>query len=235
MASVPSGVELQRRLRALAHEQWNCSCSGGTTLPMAWAAAPRPLDVDIFRPPMLRNSYGKLSGGSRSKTSRLIASDRSREPPAVARSLPLGLWSPRTGSTAQPTRGSTAASRPLRTARCVRSSHSPRPTGPGRPDRRPPPSRRPSRTRSRRPDLAASRADDPERQPVVGMLDVGDTTVNTSGYGETWARSMAALIRVVGGSDLPCRVDVAHPVVAIRVDAKAGEHVDEGLGVVACV
>src|SRR5687767_16005119 len=39
---------------------------------------------------MLRNSYGTLSGGSRSNTSRAIASDRSREPPAVARSLPLG-------------------------------------------------------------------------------------------------------------------------------------------------
>ena len=38
--------------------------------------------------PRLRNSYGMLSGGSRSKTCRLIASARSREPPAVARSLP---------------------------------------------------------------------------------------------------------------------------------------------------
>jgi hypothetical protein len=50
----------------------------------------RPFDVDIFLPPMFRNSYGILSGGSRSKTSRAIASDRSREPPAVARSLPFG-------------------------------------------------------------------------------------------------------------------------------------------------
>ena len=55
-----------------------------------WAAAPRPLDVDIFLPAMLRNSYGKLSGGSRSKTSRAMALLRSREPPAVARSLPFG-------------------------------------------------------------------------------------------------------------------------------------------------
>ena len=31
-----------------------------------------------------------LSGGSRSKTSLAMASDRSREPPAVARSLPFG-------------------------------------------------------------------------------------------------------------------------------------------------
>ena len=37
---------------------------------------------------MLRNSYGTLRGGSRSKTSRAIASQRSRDPPAVARSLP---------------------------------------------------------------------------------------------------------------------------------------------------
>src|SRR6478609_1346437 len=39
---------------------------------------------------MLRNSYGTFSGGSRSKTSRAIASERSREPPAVERSLPHG-------------------------------------------------------------------------------------------------------------------------------------------------
>src|SRR6186997_3454963 len=57
---------------------------------MVCAAAPRPLEVDIFLPPMLRNSYGTLSGGSRSNTSRAIASDRSREPPAVDRSLPQG-------------------------------------------------------------------------------------------------------------------------------------------------
>src|SRR2546425_88508 len=57
---------------------------------MECAAAPRPLEVDILRPPMFRNSYGTLSGGSRSKTSRAIASLRSREPPAVERSLPHG-------------------------------------------------------------------------------------------------------------------------------------------------
>ena len=57
---------------------------------MVWAAAPRPLDVDIFLPPMLRNSYGTLSGGSRSKISRAMASLRSRDPPAVERSLPHG-------------------------------------------------------------------------------------------------------------------------------------------------
>ena len=64
------------------------SCSGGTTSAIVCAAAPRPFEVDIFLPPMLRNSYGTLSGGSRSNTSRAIASLRSREPPAVARSLP---------------------------------------------------------------------------------------------------------------------------------------------------
>src|SRR5215218_11469369 len=57
---------------------------------MRWAAVPRPFEVDIFLPPTLRNSYGTLIGGSRSKTSRAIASERSREPPAVARSLPHG-------------------------------------------------------------------------------------------------------------------------------------------------
>ena len=60
------------------------------TSAIAWAGAPRPFEVDIFLPPMFRNSYGTLIGGSRSKTSRAIASDRSRDPPAVARSLPHG-------------------------------------------------------------------------------------------------------------------------------------------------
>ena len=32
------------------------SCSGGTTSAIVCAAAPRPFDVDIFLPPMLRNS-----------------------------------------------------------------------------------------------------------------------------------------------------------------------------------
>ena len=60
------------------------------TSTISWAAAPRPFDVDIFLPPMLRNSYGTLSGGSRSNTSRAMASLRSRDPPAVERSLPHG-------------------------------------------------------------------------------------------------------------------------------------------------
>ena len=60
------------------------------TSTISWAAAPSPLEVDIFLPPMLMNSYGTLSGGSRSKTSRAIASERSRDPPAVERSLPHG-------------------------------------------------------------------------------------------------------------------------------------------------
>ena len=66
------------------------SCSGGMTSAIVWAAAPTPLELDIFLPPRLRNSYGTLSGGSRSNTSRAIASLRSREPPAVDRSLPPG-------------------------------------------------------------------------------------------------------------------------------------------------
>ena len=57
---------------------------------MRCAAVPRPFEVDIFLPPTFRNSYGTLIGGSRSNTSRAIASDRSRDPPAVARSLPHG-------------------------------------------------------------------------------------------------------------------------------------------------
>ena len=66
------------------------SCSGGTTSAIRWAGVPLPFEVDILRPPMFRNSYGTLIGGSRSNTSRAIASDRSRDPPAVARSLPHG-------------------------------------------------------------------------------------------------------------------------------------------------
>src|SRR6185369_12835535 len=68
----------------------NRSCSGGTTSAISWAAAPRPFEVDISLPPLFRNSYGTVSGGSRSKISRAIASARSRDPPAVERSLPHG-------------------------------------------------------------------------------------------------------------------------------------------------
>ena len=60
------------------------------TSAMVCAAAPRPFEVDIFLPSTLRNSYGTLIGGSRSKTSRAIASERSRDPPAVERSFPHG-------------------------------------------------------------------------------------------------------------------------------------------------
>jgi hypothetical protein len=47
-----------------------------------------PSEDFILRPPTRRNSYGRLRGGVTSKTSRASASERSRDPPAVARSLP---------------------------------------------------------------------------------------------------------------------------------------------------
>src|SRR4051812_12427718 len=81
---------------------------------------------------MLRNSYGTLSGGSRSKTSRAIASDRSREPPAVDRSLPHGSivtpkndhWAAHSrfqGSFARPANGETRPVQPQPVAHVTRS------------------------------------------------------------------------------------------------------------------
>ena len=55
---------------------------------MECTAAPSPFEVDIFLPPTFRNSYMTLIGGSRSNTSREMASLRSRDPPFVPRSLP---------------------------------------------------------------------------------------------------------------------------------------------------
>ena len=49
------GIELDRRVR-LGRRNRSRSCSGGTTSTIWWAAAPRPFEVDIFRPPMFRNS-----------------------------------------------------------------------------------------------------------------------------------------------------------------------------------
>ena len=108
------------------------SCSGGMTWPIVCAAAPTPFEVDIFRPPRFRNSYGKLSGGWRSNTSRAIASDRSRDPPAVARSLPLGSivtpnrlhWAAHSrfhGSLAVPPNGAIRPVQPQPTAHVTRS------------------------------------------------------------------------------------------------------------------
>ncbi len=90
MASVPSGIELDRASPGGGGRTGTAAARAGRPGRSCGRRRPRPLDVDIFLPPMLRNSYGKLSGGSRSNTSRAMALDRSREPPAVARSLPLG-------------------------------------------------------------------------------------------------------------------------------------------------
>ena len=70
-------------------------------------------------------------------------------------------------------------------------------------------------------DLAAVRADDPDRMPRLRVLDVGDPAVDVADE-----RGL-----VEGGPDerveLARRVDVAHPVVAIRDDAEPGECLDE--------
>ena len=73
----------------------------------------------------------------------------------------------------------------------------------------------------RRPDLAAALADDVDRVPVVGMLDVRDTAVDVADD----------LGPIEGGSDVAVhvagRVDVAHPVVALGHDPEAAERLDE--------
>ena len=65
--------------------------------------------------------------------------------------------------------------------------------------------------------------------PLVRMLDVGDASVDLADLGGAVERNADV------GVHLTARVDLAHPVVAIRVDAKAGERIDEDLRVVAGV
>ena len=64
---------------------------------------------------------------------------------------------------------------------------------------------------------------------VSGMLDVRDAAVDLADERGLVERRPDERVHVAG------RVDVAHPVVAVRVDAEAGERVDEDLGVVAGV
>ena len=194
------------------------------------AAAPRPLDVDIFLPPMLRNSYGTLSGGSRSNTSRAIASERSREPPAVERSLPPGSivtpksdhWAAHSrfqGSFAAPPNGLIQPDEPQPRAHVdeVRPALEEDPLAvPGGDDGGA--------------DLAAGRADDAERVPVLGMLDVRDAAIDVADE----RRPDRAPVRMYG-IHRAGRVDVAHPVVAVRVDAESGERLDEHAGEMAGV
>ena len=79
------------------------------------------------------------------------------------------------------------------------------------------------------PDPAAVLADDAQRVPRVGVLDVGDAPVDLADERRLVQRLADERIHVAG------RVDVAHPVIAIGVDAQAGEDLDEDLGVVAGV
>jgi hypothetical protein len=93
-----------------------------------WRRAPRPFEVDIFLPPMLRNSYGTLIGGSRSNTSRAIASERSREPPG--RGEVLAAWLDRHPEQ-RPLRGPFEVPRQLRRAAITaRPSRRPAAAGP---------------------------------------------------------------------------------------------------------
>ena len=61
------------------------------------------------------------------------------------------------------------------------------------------------------------------------MLDVGDPPVDVADDRGLVERGPDERVHLAG------RVDVAHPVVAIRTDAQPGEDVDEDLGVVASV
>ena len=63
----------------------------------------------------------------------------------------------------------------------------------------------------------------------VGMLDVGDPAVDVADHGRPVERGPDVRIH------RPGRVDLAHPVVAIRVDAEARERVDEDPGEMARV
>jgi hypothetical protein len=171
----------------------------------------RPFEVDIFLPPMLMNSYGTLSGGSRSKTSRAIASDRSRDPPAVERSLPHGsIVTPNSDHWAAHSRfqGSFAgrrtgdpAGRPQPVAHVTRSRRHSNETA-----------RRPSRSTIVVPTL-----------PQFGQID--RTGATRPGAGR-WRRAVdLADLRAdrapSGCTDpSPGRVDVAHPVVALGLDAE---------------
>ena len=184
------------------------------TSTISWAAAPRPLEVDIFLPPMLRNSYGTLSGGSRSKTSRAIASDRSRDPPAVERSLPQGSivtpnsdhWAAHSrfqGSFARPPNGATQPEWPQPRAQSTRCS------------------RHSKNTRSPSHFVTIVVPILPQLSQMTltgcqscGVLDVGDPAVDVAdGLGSVECGPDEA-VHVAG------RVDVAHPVVALRAGCR---------------
>ena len=129
----------------------------GSTSPMVCAAAPTPFEVDIFLPPMLRNSYGKLSGGSRSNTSRAIAFGAVARPAGRREVLAVGLdrdaeQAPLGRPLEVPgqLRGPAERRDPPGPAAADRPRHEVRAAG----DRRP--SRRPSRTRSSCPTLPQS-------------------------------------------------------------------------------
>ena len=217
------GIEVDRVVRPRGAGTGSGAAPAAPTSAIACAAAPRPFDVDIFLPPMLRNSYGTFKGGSRSNTSRAIASDRSREPPAVARSLPFGsIVTPNSDHWA-------AHSRFQRQLRAAAERRDPaalaaatRPLDELRPAFVEDPLAVPV-GHDRRADLAAVRADDADRVPRVGVLDVGHAPVDVADERSAVQRRPDERVH------LPGRVDVAHPVVAVGVDAEPGERVDEGL------
>src|SRR5439155_6629924 len=68
---------------------------------------------------------------------------------------------------------------------------------------------------------AAGRADDAQWMPGLRMLDIGDSPVNLANEAGPIKRQPDERIQRSGG------VDVAHPVVPIRVDPQARKRIDE--------
>ena len=163
---------------------------------------------------------GCSSGGSWSKTRRAIASARSRDPPAVARSLPQP-------SIVAPTRPQRAAQSTFQTilARPPNGETRPRKAAPARPidmvratvigDVRPVPV-----VRCGGPDLAAVLADHADRQPARGMVDRRDGPVDLEDHIGSVESTLHVRVHRTRG------VVLGHPVEA-WVDAQIGERLEE--------
>ena len=130
-------------------------------------------------------------------------------------------WSRRTATTGPPIRDSTAAWPRHRTARSSRSCRSRSPTRRARPGTRYRPASPSQSVTIVVPTLPQFGQMTPAGCQRVGMLDVGDPTVDVAD--ERGAVQRGPEVRV----HRPGRVDVAHPVVAVGVDAEAGERIDE--------
>ena len=161
-----------------------------------------------------------LSGGSRSKTRRLIASARSREPPAVARSLPQpSIVAPVRPQRAAQSTFQTSFARPPNGADAAAEAAARGPLDQVRPavvgDVAP------SQSRGwRGADPAAVLADHADRQPAGGMVDGGDRAVDVEDHVGVVER--LGDVRIHGAR----RVLLAHPV-QLRMDAEVGERLQE--------